>query len=86
MIRSWHDFHITGYVVSGKCKEIVFDLEWPYESRTDVRRAKLHFGEVQGYFLEHDLGENIVYAFSEVPLPDFLRDQTERFEANHKWA
>jgi len=85
-MRSWHDFHITGYAVDGKRREITFDLEWPYDSKTNVRRARLHFGGVEGYFLQHDLGGNIVFDFSERPLADFLREWTDRFEVHCKWG
>ncbi len=85
-MHSWHDFHITGYAVDGKNREITFDLEWPYDSTTDVDRARLRFTGVEGYFVEHDLCENIVYAFREWPLRDFLQEWSERFEVACKWG
>lgn len=35
-MRTWHDFHLTGYAVDGKRQEIVFDLEWPYDTERDI--------------------------------------------------
>ena len=86
MMHSWHDFHIVGYAVNGKGQEVSFDLEWPYESGSLVRRAKLRFLGVEGYFLEHDMGGNIVFDFSERPLSEFLQEWTERFEASCRWG
>jgi len=85
-MHSWHDFHITGYTVNGKGKELAFDLEWPYESKTDIQRARLRFTGVECYYLEHDLGSNIVYAFEDKPLRVFLSEWTERFEIEYKWG
>ncbi|WP_234264552.1 hypothetical protein [Hydrogenophaga sp. NFH-34] len=85
-MRSWHDFHITGFAVAGKLQELAFDLEWPYESETDVRRAQLKFTGVECYYLEHDLGANIVYAFSEESLGEFLTEWSEKFEVQCKWG
>lgn len=85
-MRSWHDFHITGYAVHGTRSELVFELEWPHDSSVDMKRAKLVFAGVEGYFLEHDLGGNIVYAFEERPLQEFLTEWTDRFESECKWG
>jgi hypothetical protein len=71
-MRSWHDFHITGYVVDDKPQELVFDLEWPYDSKIDIKRAKLKYSGVACYYLEHDLGGNIVYSFEEKAFREFL--------------
>ena len=85
-MRSWHDFHLTGYTVDGKRQELTFDLEWPYSSEIDIRRAKLQFSGVESYYLEHDLGANIVYSFTEEPLGKFLEEWAERFEIECKWG
>jgi hypothetical protein len=85
-MHTWHDFHLTGYAVDGKRQEIVFDLEWPYDSATDIVRARLRFTGVEGYFLEHDLGSNIVYSFEETPLRDLLQEWSERFDVSSKWG
>lgn len=85
-MHSWHDFHITGYAVNGKRRELVFELEWPYDSSVDLKRAKLEFSGVECYYLEHDLGGNIVYSFAERPLREFLTEWTDRFEVESKWG
>jgi hypothetical protein len=85
-MRSWHDFHITGYAVEGKLQELSFELEWPYESEIDVRNVQLRFTGVDCYYLEHDLGSNIIYSFSEEPLRQFLEEWTDRFEVQCKWG
>lgn len=85
-MRSWHDFHITGYAVHGKRQEICFDLEWPYDTPTDVKLARLHFQGVEAYFLEHDLGGSIVSSIDERPLRGFLEEWAEKFETECKWG
>lgn len=85
-MRSWHDFHITGYAVNGEQREISFEVKWPYESESVARRAKIVFCGVEAYFLEHDLGANIVYDFSEQPLRQFLEEWAEHFESSCKYG
>lgn len=85
-MRPWHDFHIEGYDVDGARREIAFKLVWPYDSPTDVRRARIVFEGVEAYFLEHDLGSNIVYDFSETPLRGFLEDWAQRFDSSAKYG
>ena len=82
----WHDFHITGYTVNGAQRELAFDLLWPYESASDVRRARIVFGGVEAYHLEHDLGGNIVHGFAERPLREFLEAWAEHFALNCKYG
>jgi len=83
-MRSWHDFHMVGYAVDGALREVTFKLAWPYESATDVRQARVAFEGVEAYFLEHDLGSNIVHDFAERPLRAFLEEWAERFEFTAK--
>jgi hypothetical protein len=85
-MRSWHDFHITGYAFDGKRKELSFDIEWPYQTPTDVERAKISLLGVEAYFLEHDLGVNVISSFSERPLREFLEEWERRFETECKWG
>ncbi|MBB6560025.1 hypothetical protein HNP48_002697 [Acidovorax soli] len=85
-MQPWHDFHITGYAVNGKRREMVFELEWPHGTGADPQRAKLGFSGVECYYLEHDLGSNIVYSFAERPLQEFLTEWTDRFEAECQWG
>lgn len=85
-MKSWHDFHIDGYAVDGARREVAFSLNWPYKTPSDVRRARVVFEGVEAYFLEHDLGANIVYDFSEQPLKAFLEEWTDRFEASAKYG
>jgi hypothetical protein len=85
-MRSWHDFHLVGYAVDGKRAELSFQLEWPYETETDVRRARVTFSGLECYYFEHDLGENIMYGLNEVPLQEHLEQWTGRFETECKWG
>jgi hypothetical protein len=85
-MRSWHDFHLIGYSVDGKLQSLTFELEWPYESETDIRNAKVQFTGVECYFLEHDLGSNIVYAIEETSLLEHLEASIEFFETECKWG
>jgi hypothetical protein len=85
-MRSWHDYHLTGYAVAGLERRISFELSWPYETATEVRHARLVFLGVEGYFFEHDLGGNILYSIEEEPLDDFLRENAQRFERERKWG
>lgn len=83
---SWHDFHIIGYSVESKRQTLTFNLEWPYETATDIQKVKLYFSGIESYYLEHDLGGNIVYSFAEVPLRPFLEHWANRFENECKWG
>ena len=86
-MRSWHDFHIDGYAVDGQRREIAFELTWPNDRPAQVGGARLVFEGVEAYFLEHDLGSNIVHGFAERPSRGFLEEWAERFElsARHGW-
>lgn len=44
------------------------------------------FSEVEGYFFEHDLGGNILYAISEESLEMFLVQNANYFEQEKKWG
>ena len=85
-MRTWHDFHLIGYTVDGKRQELSFELEWPSESETDIRHAKVCFSGVECYYLEHDLGVNIVYSIEEAPLSAHLEEWTDRFETECKYG
>lgn len=85
-MRNWHDFHITGYTVDGARQQLRFDLQWPYETLADCKRARILFGAVEAYFLEHDLGANIVYDLVERPLRPFLEEWAERFELSSQFG
>lgn len=85
-MRSWHDYHLTAYAVDGVARRVTFDVSWPYEAETDVRRARLVFSGVEGYFFEHDLGENILYSIQEESLEEFLRENAEWFDAEKNWG
>jgi hypothetical protein len=85
-MRTWHDFHIDGYAVDGSGREIAFNLTRPYDTPTEARRARIVFEGVEAYFLEHDLGSNIVYDFTERSLSDFLEEWTQRFELSAKFG
>ena len=85
-MRSWHDYHLNGYSVEGAKRYITFEVSWPYEASTDIKRASVVFADVEGYFFEHDLGGNILYSISEEPLEAFLSRNAERFEKETKWG
>ncbi len=85
-MRSWHDYHVTGYSVEGERCRITFDVSWPYDSSADIRRASIVFSDVEGYFLEHDLGGNVLYSISEEKIEEFLLQNAERFEKEKKWG
>jgi len=61
-MRTWHDYHLTGFAVDGTQQRITLNVSWPYESATELRRAVLVFSGVAGYFFAHDLGKNMVVA------------------------
>ena len=85
-MRPWHDFHIVGYTASGRLRRLTFELEWPYDTAPPGPAGQLAFNGVESYFLEHDLGGNIVYSFSEVPLRGFLEQWQSRFEHECRWG
>jgi hypothetical protein len=85
-MRSWHDYHLTGYLVEGTAHRISLDVCWPYGTDTDVRRAHVVFSEVEGYFFEHDLGGNILFSIEEEQVESFLRYHAEKFQHESKWG
>ena len=85
-MRRWHDFHIVGYAASGTLRRLTFELEWPYNSAAPAPVGQLAFQGVESYFLEHDLGGNIVYSFAEVPLREFLEQWQSKFEQECRWG
>jgi hypothetical protein len=85
-MRSWHDFHLTGFAVDGARETLTFHLEWPYETESPVRRGRVLFSGVECYYLEHDVGTNIVYGIEEVPLQEHLTEWVDRFETECKWG
>ena len=85
-MHAWHDFHIVGYAASGTLQRLTFELEWPYDSAPPTPVGQLAFHGVESYFLEHDLGGNIVYSFSEVPLRGFLEEWQSRFEHENRYG
>ncbi len=85
-MKPWHDFHIGSHAVDGSRCEVAFELAWPYDTPTDARRARILFEGVEAYFLEHDLGSNIVYDFAERPLRALLEEWADRFELSAKFG
>ena len=80
-MRSWHDYRVTGYVVDGIGGTITFALR-----ATNDETSRLTFHGVKGYFLEHDLGRNIVSAIKEGGLPEFLEENAPLFSEEKKWG
>jgi hypothetical protein len=85
-MRTWHDYHLTGYAVDGERGRITFNVSWPYNTDSDIGRAVVVFSGVAGYFLEHDLGANILYSLSEISLNGFLVEHADRFQQEKKWG
>jgi hypothetical protein len=86
-MKSFHDYHLTGYEVDGRAREIRFHLAWLYAAEAEPRpNEDVIFTGVEDYFFEHDLGVNIVYAIQEVPLLEFLRTNEQQFQENAKWG
>jgi len=85
-MHAWHDFHIVGYAASGTLRRLTFELEWPYDSAPPAPTGQLAFDGVEAYFLEHDLGGNIVYSFAEASLRKFLEEWQSRFENECRWG
>jgi hypothetical protein len=85
-MRHWHDYHLTGYAVDGAERRICLDVYWPYETKTDVHRARLIFSGVEGYFFEHDLGGNILYSIEEDSVASFVQRNAEWFQRERKWG
>ena len=86
-LKSFHDYHLTGYEVDGQCREIRLNLAWLYSEGTEPRPPEqvVFFG-VEDYFFEHDLGVSIVYAIEEVPMLRHLETNELRFKETAKWG
>ncbi len=87
-MKSFHDYHLTGYSVDGRAREVRLHLEWQSPQDPELPRPPqtVVFEGVQDYFLEHDLGINIVYGIEEVSLEDHVRTNAETFAASSKWG
>ena len=85
-LRAWHDYCLTGYTVDGGRRQIVFNLVWTYDLETDIREANVTFSDVEGYFLQDDLGSNVLYGLEEWPLENFLEKNAAQFEQHFKQA
>ena len=78
-LPSLHDYEVSGYQVDDKAHTIRFILAPPKGSPNAGESVELVFGDVEGYFLERDLGTSIVLAVEEEPLLPFLSRNAERF-------
>ncbi|MDP4078267.1 hypothetical protein [Acidovorax sp. A1169] len=85
-MRSWHDYHLTGYAVDGQRQQLTLHVAWLYGTHPDIPHAWIIFHGVEGYFLENDLGVNVVYTITEEPLAEFLAQHAAHFEAKKKWG
>ena len=85
-MRTFHDYHLTGYEVRGTIGEIELSLRWPYKTGVQHPPAQVVFRNVQGYFFEHDLGGNILYAIEEVDLEQRVHAEAASFGEQHKWG
>jgi hypothetical protein len=87
-MQSFHDYHLTGYSVDGQAKEVRLRLEWlsPPDAENPRPPQILVFRGVQDYFLEHDMGINIVYGIEEVSLEEHVRSNADSFAESSKWG
>ena len=85
-MKSFHDYWLTGHTVDGEKRLLTFKLSEDPRGTKNPYLAELLFEEVQDYFLEHDLGVNIVYSITEKPLDNFLAENLENFVEQSKWG
>ena len=86
-MKIYHDYHLFGYRVDGEKKELQFDVAWLYPEDPNPRpRETVTFRKVEGYFLEHDLGVNILYAIEEVDIVEHINSNARFFEEQSKWG
>jgi len=86
-MKSFHDYHLTGYEVDGQRRELRLNLAWLYlEGDKSLQPECLVFSGVEDYFFEHDLGVNVVYSIEEVPLLTHLEANASYFQEEAKWG
>ena len=86
-MKSYHDYHLTGYEVDGEVREVRLHLAWQYPDDPTPRSPEtVVFEGVEDYFFEHDLGVNIVYSVEEVPLLEHLEAWASKFQDSAKWG
>ena len=84
-MKSYHDYHLTGYEVDGQLQELRMQLAWQYPDDPVPRPSEtVVFKGVEDYFLEHDLGINIVYGVEEVSLSAHLEACAAQFHESSK--
>src|SRR5438067_1692841 len=82
-MRSWHDYHLTGYRVDGERKELSLSVR---DSTKSASSENVVFSGVVDYFFEHDLGTNIIYAIEESPIEPFVQENAALFMREQKWG
>jgi hypothetical protein len=85
-MRSWHDYRLVGYSVDGERGEVSFQLIWTEPTPAEVKSAQLLFSGVLDYFLQGDLGTNIVAAIAEAPIEPFVRENAHSFKEEQKFG
>jgi len=85
-MRSFHDHYISGYHVDGRTRSLQLDIARPEDDQNSVVSLQLVFSDVEGYFLEHDLAINIIFAIEEQPLGEFVQENAALFEEECKWG
>lgn len=87
-MKSFHDYHLTGYAVDGQARELRLHLEWQSPQDPEIPRPPqtVVFEGVQGYFFEHDMGINIVYRIEEVSQEEHVLNNAGAFAASSKWG
>ena len=85
-LPSLYDYEVSGYHVDDKAHTIRFILAPPKGSPNARESVEIVFGDVEGYFLEHDLGTSIVFAVEEQPLLPFLFRNEEHFVHEAQWG
>ena len=86
-MKSFHDYHLTGYEVDGLRRELRLNLAWLYPDDPEPRPPEqVVFHGVEDYFFEHDLGVNIIYAIEEIATLNHLQACEQQFRASARWG
>src|SRR5215204_4921041 len=85
-MRTFHDYWLTGHTVDGEKSLLIFALSEDPRSTKTPRLVDVIFDGLQDYFLEHDLGVNVVDSIQEKALDPFLAENKERFKEQSKWG
>ncbi len=82
-MNSYHDYHIYGYEVDSKEREISFKLAWPEEGNEETI-VYLQFKGVYGYELKNDSMVSIVSDFTEISLSEFFAEYGQEIKESYR--